>query len=90
MPETAQYTPDEYTGKVGAPKKGWGHSTMIDAAKIAFAAQVRRLFLFHHDPAHNDDQVELMAEDARSYFTATEPARAARWCYPKCDEATHE
>ena len=74
----AQYTPDEYQGAVGPPRKGWGHSTMIDAAKIAFAAQVRRLFLFHHDPAHNDDQVEMMAEDARSYFAATEPAREGK------------
>ncbi|MHB8875340.1 MAG: MBL fold metallo-hydrolase [Myxococcaceae bacterium] len=74
----AQYTPDEYQGSVGPPKKGWGHSTMIDAANVAFAAQVRRLFLFHHDPAHNDDQVELMAEDARSYFGPTEPAREGK------------
>src|SRR3954462_6591017 len=33
----AQYTPSEYEGKVGPPKKGWGHSTMIDAAKLALA-----------------------------------------------------
>ncbi len=74
----AQYTPDEYAGGKGPSKKGWGHSTMVDAAKIAFAAQARRLFLFHHDPAHNDDQVELMAEEARSYFAPTEPAREGK------------
>jgi len=70
-----QYTPDEYEGRQGPPKKGWGHSTMMDAAHVAWATNVGRLFLFHHDPAHNDDTVENMAEEARSVFAATEPAR---------------
>lgn len=70
-----QYTPDEYTGKVGAPKQGWGHSTMVDAAQVARAVDAKRLLLFHHDPAHNDDQVEWMAEEARQHFVASEPAR---------------
>jgi phosphoribosyl 1,2-cyclic phosphodiesterase len=74
----AQYTPDEYAGVNGIPKKGWGHSTMVDAAKIAFAARAGRLFLFHHDPAHNDDTVENMAEEARSYFACAEPAREGK------------
>jgi phosphoribosyl 1,2-cyclic phosphodiesterase len=65
----AQYTPDEY-----ATRKGWGHSTMIDAAKVAAAARAKRLFLFHHDPAHNDDFVEGMAEEARAEFAASEVA----------------
>jgi phosphoribosyl 1,2-cyclic phosphodiesterase len=71
----AQYTPDEYAGKIGPPKKGWGHSTMIDAAKVAAAADVKRLFLFHHDPAHNDDFVEGMAERARQEFDRADVAR---------------
>ncbi|QRK06738.1 MBL fold metallo-hydrolase [Archangium violaceum] len=74
----AQYTPDEYTGKKGIPKKGWGHSTMVDAAQVASAVNARRLFLFHHDPAHNDDMVENMAEEARNHFAATEPAREGK------------
>jgi ribonuclease BN (tRNA processing enzyme) len=74
----AQYTPDEYAGRVGVPKKGWGHSTMVDAAKVASAVGAKRLFLFHHDPAHNDETVELMAEQAREYFRASEPAREGK------------
>ncbi len=70
-----QYTPDEYSGKVGMARKGWGHSTMVDAAKVAFAVGAGRLFLFHHDPARTDEAVENMAEEARSYFKASEPAR---------------
>ncbi len=71
----AQYTPDEYQGKVGPPKKGWGHSTMIDAAQIALAVQAQRLFLFHHDPGHADDVVEAMAEQAKAVFPTAEAAR---------------
>lgn len=74
----AQYTPDEYDGKVGPPKKGWGHSTMIEAARIAKATDAHRLFLFHHDPAHTDDQVEAMAEEARHVFELAEPAREGK------------
>lgn len=74
----AQYTPDEYDGKVGPPKKGWGHSTMIEAARIAKATDAHRLFLFHHDPAHTDDQVEAMAEEARYIFELAEPAREGK------------
>ncbi|HZH17766.1 MAG TPA: MBL fold metallo-hydrolase [Archangium sp.] len=74
----AQYTPDEYNGKKGIPKKGWGHSTMVDAAQVASAVHAQRLFLFHHDPAHNDEQVENMAEEARNHFAATEPAREGK------------
>ncbi|MDP3502165.1 MAG: MBL fold metallo-hydrolase [Myxococcales bacterium] len=74
----AQYTPDEYDGKVGPPKKGWGHSTMIEAARIAKATDAQRLFLFHHDPAHTDDQVEAMAEEARHIFELAEPAREGK------------
>ena len=69
----AQYTPDEY-----ATKKGWGHSTFVDAAQVAFATRAQRLFLFHHDPSHNDDQVEFMAEEARNHFSASEPAREGK------------
>ncbi len=74
----AQYTPDEYAGKVGVPKKGWGHSTMVDAAQVARAVGARRLFLFHHDPGRSDDLVELMAEQAREHFAASEPAREGK------------
>jgi len=66
----AQYTPAEY-----ATKKGWGHSTMIDAATIAAETGVGRLFLFHHDPARTDEQVDAMTEAAKQVFPLAEPAR---------------
>lgn len=56
----AQYTPEQY-----ASKKNWGHSTFSYATQIAAAANVRRLFLTHHDPAHDDDFVDRIEERAR-------------------------
>jgi len=45
----AQYTEKEYE-----QKKGWGHSTFLDALERAAQAKVKRLAIFHHDPAHDD------------------------------------
>ncbi|MBU8894643.1 MBL fold metallo-hydrolase [Corallococcus sp. H22C18031201] len=71
----AQYTPEEYDGRKGMPKKGWGHSTNLDAARVAATVGAGRLLLFHHDPSHPDEVVEDMAQQARAYFAPTEPAR---------------
>lgn len=71
----AQYTPSEYEGTIGPSKKGWGHSTMIDAARLARAAHVKNLALTHHDPAHSDAVVERMESAARFTFDNTAAAR---------------
>lgn len=71
----AQYTPDEYEGRKGMPKKGWGHSTMMDAADVAHDVGAGRLILFHHDPSHPDELVEDMAQQARALFPLCDPAR---------------
>lgn len=55
-----QYTEPEYAGK-----HGWGHSTPRQAVRVAREAGVSELVLFHHDPTHNDEQVEALAEEAR-------------------------
>jgi phosphoribosyl 1,2-cyclic phosphodiesterase/CheY-like chemotaxis protein len=51
----AQYTDDEYLDK-----KGWGHSTMSDAVKSAVLARTRQLALYHHDPTHDDEDLDRM------------------------------
>jgi len=66
----AQYTPVEY-----AQRKGFGHSTWLDAAQLAEAAQVGRLVLFHHDPRHSDEMLRQIVTEARTVFTRTEAAR---------------
>jgi phosphoribosyl 1,2-cyclic phosphodiesterase len=45
----AQYTPEEYL-----TKKNWGHSSYTYVVQLAAVAGVRRLFLTHHDPSHDD------------------------------------
>ena len=56
----AQYTPEEYPAK-----KNWGHSTYTYVAQIAAAANVKRLFLTHHDPTHSDDFLDEVERKAR-------------------------
>ncbi|MCK6575753.1 MBL fold metallo-hydrolase [Myxococcota bacterium] len=58
----AMYTDEEYLrGKIG-----WGHSTYSEALRIARAARVRRLYLFHHDPTHDDDYLDNRLAEARA------------------------
>ncbi len=49
----AQYTPEEYENG----KTGWGHSTYEHAVETALKANVKKLFLFHHDPLRKDAEV---------------------------------
>lgn len=70
----ATYTDEEYNDP-NFPKVGWGHSTWQQAVKIAQAAQVKQLVLFHHDPAHNDDFLDRIGEEARKIFPETILAR---------------
>jgi phosphoribosyl 1,2-cyclic phosphodiesterase/CheY-like chemotaxis protein len=55
-----QYTDDEYQQHIG-----WGHGSMSSVISLALEANVRRLFLFHHDPNHDDAMVDDMVEQAR-------------------------
>ena len=62
----AQYTPEEFEVKAH-----WGHCTIDYALQVAKEAGVRRLCLFHHDPAHSDDQLDALAAEAQ--------AKGAEW-----------
>jgi phosphoribosyl 1,2-cyclic phosphodiesterase len=52
----AQHTAEEY-----GPKRHWGHSTIDYALHVAREAGARRLVLFHHDPSHRDDDLDVIA-----------------------------
>lgn len=67
------YTDDEYNGDPG--HRGWGHSTWQEAVKIAKAAGVKRLLIFHHDPAHDDAFMDAVMEQALTQFPGALVAR---------------
>lgn len=46
----ATYTEEEYPRFVG-----FGHSTWEEAVRVADAASVKTLVLFHHEPTHTDE-----------------------------------
>ncbi|TAE61892.1 MAG: MBL fold metallo-hydrolase [Nostocales cyanobacterium] len=68
------YTDDEYYSSK-APKIGWGHSTWQEAVKIAQAANVKTLVIFHHDPSHNDDFLDDVGQQAADKFPGAIMAR---------------
>lgn len=49
----ATYTPEEYLDRVG-----WGHSHYLFTLRVAADANVKRLYLFHHDQNHSDEKVD--------------------------------
>lgn len=55
-----QYTAEEYATKIG-----WGHGSLDEVVRVARDADVKRLYLFHHDPSHDDDFLEGMLARAQ-------------------------
>lgn len=54
------YTDEEYRSKVG-----WGHSCLSQVVDLACRAEVKGLYLFHHDPDQNDDAIDAKHAIAR-------------------------
>jgi anti-anti-sigma factor len=44
-------------------KEDWGHSSNVVAVELAQAARVKRLVLFHHEPAYDDRMIEEVHAD---------------------------
>lgn len=63
----ATYTDEEYHSPKTS-KVGWGHSTWQEAVKVAKAAGVKKLVIFHHDPIHNDDFLDHVGEQVARVF----------------------
>lgn len=63
----AQYMEEHYRGQMaGFPStQGYGHSTVTMACKVAAAARVGQLVLFHHDPSYSDERIAGMEAAAR-------------------------
>ncbi|HEY9866357.1 MAG TPA: MBL fold metallo-hydrolase [Candidatus Obscuribacterales bacterium] len=63
----ATYSDEQYHAEKTS-KVGWGHSTWQEAVKVAKAANVKRLVIFHHDPLHNDDLMDKVGEQVAERF----------------------
>ena len=63
----ATYTDEEYHHEKTS-KVGWGHSTWQEAVKVAKAANVKQLVIFHHDPIHSDDFMDQIALNTKAAF----------------------
>ena len=61
----AQYDRAEHEHHIG-----WGHGCVDDVVAVAIKAGVKKLFLFHHDPDHNDDKIDSMLAHARKLVAA--------------------
>jgi phosphoribosyl 1,2-cyclic phosphodiesterase len=61
-----QYTDEEYKSHVG-----WGHGWLSATVKLALDAGVKKLVLFHHDPTHDDNEMDAMAEEGRKLVAAS-------------------
>ena len=53
-----------YTDEELPEHLGWGHSSWQQAVRLANEAGVGKLFLFHHDPEHDDDEMDRIAAAA--------------------------
>ena len=55
----------QYDRKEYATHIGWGHGCADDVVSLAAQAGVKQLFMFHHDPAHDDRFLSNMLVRAR-------------------------
>jgi phosphoribosyl 1,2-cyclic phosphodiesterase len=61
------YTAAEYQDPASS-KVGWGHSTWQEGVRLATAAQVKELVIFHHDPSHDDQFMDQVGKAAAQCF----------------------
>ena len=64
-----------YTDAELGERRGWGHSSWRQATQFAREASVRLPFLFHHDPAHDDQTLEAMEQEAKIILPTIQAAR---------------
>lgn len=58
----AMYSPRELE-----EHRGWGHSTYEEAVTLAQDAGAKRLVLFHHEPEHDDGEMDRLLAAARKF-----------------------
>lgn len=58
----------QFTIEESLEKENWGHSTSIQGVDFAKAANVKNLFLFHHDPSYTDAKLQQILDEAYRYL----------------------
>jgi phosphoribosyl 1,2-cyclic phosphodiesterase len=58
----AQFSDEEYGSRIG-----WGHSSVDDAVAFNESVGGGRLYLFHHEPLHDDPTLAALEQRARSF-----------------------
>jgi len=58
----------QYTLGEAIEKQYWGHSSFSLAADFAASWGIKRLFLFHHEPAYSDRKIETILKSAAWYL----------------------
>jgi phosphoribosyl 1,2-cyclic phosphodiesterase len=67
----SMYTDEEYANSY----VGWGHSTWQEGVRLAKLAKLKKLVLFHHDPEHDDADLDAIAREAEAALPGTVLAR---------------
>ena len=44
---------------------GWGHSTWQEGSRLAEAANIKKYFVFHHDPENKDKDMERIENESK-------------------------
>jgi ribonuclease BN (tRNA processing enzyme) len=65
----------QYTDEMYQSRAGFGHSSLKHALKFAQLACVQGFVPFHHDPSHNDRQIDRMIERAVGEILPDFPVR---------------
>jgi phosphoribosyl 1,2-cyclic phosphodiesterase len=52
-------------------KEDWGHSSNVVGVELAQAARVKKLILFHHEPANNDAALDKILAETRRFEELT-------------------
>ena len=46
---------------------GWGHSTWQEGARISKNANVKKFFIFHHNPDNKDNDMKIIEDESKLF-----------------------
>lgn len=70
----------QFTLSESYEKRTWGHSSAVIGVELACQAAVKRLALFHHDPAATEEQLHHLFEVAQQYVALMPGASSSSGC----------